>query len=401
MKDTNPHSADGSFLGFLFQVERVLLWLSEGAEGGKVGIETDDDIVVQIRNGAGDRKIYEQAKNAQTSKIPFSNQSEDLWKTLSIWVKAVEEGKIDVNTAVFSAITNKQLPKNRLLLKLSSAKKQDTKGMTSVIKELKETALNLGTANKGFGEVITNCDDSRLIDIVDKIIVLDGSFHHNQKDFKKQLKANLSISNKLPFDHIYRGLLGAVFDKIIGCWRRGEEAWIDVESFNNLYNNLVAEYQKKSFLERATELLPVNKSEIEHNRRSLYVEQLKSINCDENEVLEAIHDYLRAKSEKSRYAKEFEVTEPKFIAYYEDLKQHWAKVSRPRFKINPQNLPLEQVGYQVYYETILYKGKLNNQEPEQAYTYKGAYHHLANEPEIGWHPSWELTFNKAKDENNK
>jgi len=401
MTDTNTHSADGSFLGFLFQIERVMIWLSEGGEGRIIGIETDDDIVVQIRKGANIQTIYEQAKNAQTGKIPFSDQSEDLWKTLSIWVNAVEEGRIDVSKAIFSAITNKQLPKNRLLLKLSSAKKLNLVNMSAVIKELKETALKLSADNKKFGDVITNCDESKLIDIVDKIIVLDGAFHHDQKEFKKQLSGNLSIGNKLPFDLIYHSLLGAVTDKIIDCWRKGEEAWIDVESFNNLYNSLIGEFHKKSFLEKATELFPVNKSDIEHNRKSIYVEQLKSINCDEKELLEAIHDYLRAKSEKSRYAKEFEVTEPKFIAYYEDLKQHWAKISRPRFKINPQNLPLEQVGYEVYYETIIYKGKLNNQEPEQAYTYKGAYHHLANEPEIGWHPAWEKTFNKSKDADNK
>ena len=310
------------------------------------------------------------------------------------------EGRVDVSNAVFSAITNKKLPKNRLILKLASVKKSDSTKMNSVVKEHKEVASKLSSSNKKFGDVIINCDETVLINIIDKIIILDGTFHHDQKDFKKQLKANLSISNKLPFDHIYRGLLGAITDRIIESWRKGEEAWIEVDSFNNLYNDLIYEFQRKSFLEKATELLPVNKTDIEVNRKSLYVEQLKAINCDEQEVLEAIHDYLRAKSEKSRYAKEFEVTEPKFIAYYEDLKQHWTKISRPRFKINPQNIPLEQIGYQVYYETILYKGKLNNQEPEQAYTYKGAYHHLANEPEIGWHPAWEKTFKKLDDAGN-
>ncbi len=66
MTGTNTHSADGSFLGFLFQIERVLLWLSEGGEGRRVGIETDDDIVVQIQNGVTIETIYLQAKNAQS-----------------------------------------------------------------------------------------------------------------------------------------------------------------------------------------------------------------------------------------------------------------------------------------------------------------------------------------------
>lgn len=396
MSKTNLHSADGSFLGFLFQIERVLVWLSEGGENGKVGIETDDDIVVQLKAGSEIKIIYEQAKNAQTGNIPFSDKSEDLWKTLSIWIKAVEEGRIDVEQAFFSAITNKKLPNKRLILKLSNAKKNDKVNMDLLIRELKKTATTLSATNKIFGESIINCEDELLSKIIDKIVVLDGEYHHNRKDLKLKLKSNLSMSNLLPFDHIYNGLFGHVTNMIIDYWRNGEEAWISVESFNKLYNELIAEFHKKSFIEKATDLLPLSNIKVDNNRKSLYVEQLNIIDCEDNEILEAIYDYLRSKSEKSRYAKEFEVTEAKFMAYYEDLKQHWINISRPRFKINPQNLTSEEIGYGVFYETILYKGKLNNQEPEQTYTYKGAYHHLANESEIGWHPSWQEKFKIKK-----
>lgn len=393
MPKINSHSADGSFLGFLFQIERVLVWLSEGSLDGKVGIETDDDIVIQLKKGDDINVIYEQAKNAQTKNVPFSNKSEDLWKTLSIWVTAVKEERINVDTAIFSAITNKKLPVKRLLLELSFAKKEDKSNMDLLIKNLKEIAATLSKENKQFGKLIIDCDNLLLAKIIDKIVVFDGTYHHNRKDLKSKLKSNLSMSNALPFDHIYNGLFGHVTNTIIDYWRNGQEAWITVESFNKLYNELVAEFHKKTFIEKATDLLPLDNKQVDNNKKSLYVEQLKIIDCGENEILEAIHDYLRSKSEKSRYAKEFEVTEPKFMAYYEDLKQHWTKISRPRFKINPQSLTLEDIGYQVFYETILYKGKLNNQEPEQSYTYKGAYHHLTNESQIGWHPSWE---NKLK-----
>jgi len=401
MSKTNIHSAEGSFLGFLFQVERVLLWLSEGSENSKVGIETDDDIVVQLKNGDDINYIYEQAKNAKTKGLPFSDKSEDLWKTLSIWVQAVIDGRINPENAIFSAITNKKLPPNRLLFELASAKKSEKKQMDDLIAKLKDIANGLSKDNKAFGETIINCDNKILANIIDSIYAFDGTYHHERKKLKLKLKANLSMSSDLPFDHIYNNLFGHVTNVIIDCWRSNQEAWISVESFNKLYVELVAQYHNKSFFERATELLPINNSQIDNNRKSIYVEQLKIIDFDETEVLEAIHDYLRSKSEKSRYAKEFEVTETKFNDYYEDLRQHWIKISRPRFKINPQNLPLEQIGYGVFYETIMYKGKLNNQEPEQAYTYKGAYHHLTNECHIGWHPSWQDKFKIKKDEGNQ
>jgi hypothetical protein len=389
MSKVNTHSADGSFLGFLFQIERVLLWLSEGFEHGKVGIETDDDIVIQLKNGEEINHIYEQAKNAQTTGLPFSDKSEDLWKTLSIWVTAVVEKKINIETSIFSAITNKKLPLKRLLFELSSTKKENKVEMDLLILKLKGIAGNLSKENEKFGKIIIDCDNKLLAKIVDKITVFDGTYHHERKLLKSKLKSNLSMSNTLPFDHIYNGLFGHVTNMIIDHWRKGEEAWIEVEYFNKLYSQLVSEFQRKSFLEKATQLLPVDNKQVDFNKNSLYVEQLKLINCEENEILEAIHDYLRSKSEKNRYAKEFEVTESKFLDYYEDLKQHWTNISRPRFKINSHKLTSEDIGYEVFYATISYKGKLNNQEPEQSYTYKGAYHHLTNEFQIGWHPSWE------------
>jgi len=396
MSKINTHSADGSFLGFLFQIERVLVWLSDGFVDGKIGIETDDDVVIQLKNGNEINYIYEQAKNAQSRNIPFSDKSEDLWKTLSIWINAVKEQRINLDSAVFSAITNKKLPTKRLILELSETKKENKIQMDLLVQKLKTMALTLSKENQKFGKIVIDCDDKLLSKIIDKIVVLDGEYHHDRKMLKSKLKSNLSISNTLPFDLIYNGLFGHVTNMIIDYWRKGEEAWIEVEYFNKLYNQLVAEFQQKSFLEKATQLLPVDNKQIDYNKKSLYVEQLKLINCEENEILEAIHDYLRSKSEKNRYAKEFEVTESKFLDYYEDLRQHWTSIARPRFKVKSQNLTSEEIGYEVFYQTILYKGKLNNQEPEQSYTYKGAYHHLTNEFKIGWHPSWEDKL-KTKD----
>ncbi|RYE54703.1 MAG: hypothetical protein EOP48_11735, partial [Sphingobacteriales bacterium] len=85
-------AADGSFLGYLFQIERVVLWLSELPESACVGVEVADDIVVKLSDGLDIKEIYEQAKHTQGKAAPFSDKSEDLWKTLSIWIKAVESG---------------------------------------------------------------------------------------------------------------------------------------------------------------------------------------------------------------------------------------------------------------------------------------------------------------------
>lgn len=55
---TVAHAAPGSTAGTVFQFERALAWLANGSLplDAKVGIETDDDVAVQIPGGLNVRE---------------------------------------------------------------------------------------------------------------------------------------------------------------------------------------------------------------------------------------------------------------------------------------------------------------------------------------------------------
>lgn len=383
----NLHSADGSILGFLFQIERLILWLSELDNQSAVGVEVGDDLMVQLTKGKEIKEIYEQAKHTLRKSPPFSDKSEDLWKTLAIWVDAVVNGRIDATKARFSPFTNKLIPKTRLIYAIHEASTDNIQALDNVCRLIKNTASQLRKGLKSYGQVVLNCPDNTLKQIISSIEILDPTYEHTAKNYKAQLIKNLRMSEDLPFDDILDKLFGYVTRELIDKWKKGEQGWITTESFLKQYNQLVAEFMKKPFLERAVALLPVSPKEIQSNRKKNYVEQLSLIECQEIEILEAIHDYYRASTERDRFAHDGEISREKYEQYYEDLKQKWQAISRPRFRKASKNSH-STIGYTVYYETIQYKGKLNNYEPEQSYTYKGAYHHLANELEIGWHPLW-------------
>jgi len=387
------HSADGSFLGFLFQIERVLWWLSKGDSKGIVEVETDDDVVVKLLDGQDIKTIYEQAKNTQQkTKTPFSDKSEDFWKTLSNWVQLVLDKEIDPSISIFSAISNKKLPSDRLLIKLHRATKENQTELQNLCNELREKASSLRKGLKKYADIILECDNTIFQSIIANVTVLDCDYNHDQQ-FKSNIKHNLRMSEDLPFDYIYSGLFGYVSDYLIGCWKEQKPGIISVEAFLNRYTALIAEFKNKKFIEQATALLPVTNEEIEANKSRTYVEQLIAVGCQEEEILESIEHYLRAVSEKSRYAREGDVSNEMFENYYIDLQENWKNVSRPRFKACKDDVAKHQsVGYEVLYETIKYKGKINGQEPEQSYTHKGAYQFLANEIKLGWHPEWAKKF---------
>lgn len=384
----NLHAADGSFLGFLYQIERAIFWLSITANDGIVGLEVDDDIVVKLNSGLGINTIYEQAKHSKSSKIPYTDKGVDLWKTLSIWVEAVLREDINLDSCYFSLLTNKKLPETRLAKKLSNASLKNRDDIEALCGELKTIASTLKKAQRTFGDIVLSCPDEILMGLIDRIVVMDNGYTHNNNEMKKAIKNNLSISDGVPFDHIYNALFGYVTSTMINAWRQGEKGWLSVNSFNHQYNQLIAEFTKKSFVEKTIDLLPVHPNDIKLNQNKNYVEQLRLIDCSDDEVLKAIHDYVRAASERSRFAKDGELSEQKFKLYFEDLIDNWESLSKPIFKFANKPKDFVKIGYEVYYGTIKYKGKLNNYEPEQGYTHRGSYHHLADTELVGWHPEW-------------
>ncbi len=82
--DIKKHSAPGQMLGYLYQIDRALLWLSMCPPNSVVSIETDDDIVIDIKNGKKINQIFEQDKSSIGKRNPFSDKSKDLWKTSKI-----------------------------------------------------------------------------------------------------------------------------------------------------------------------------------------------------------------------------------------------------------------------------------------------------------------------------
>ncbi len=383
----NVHAADGSFLGYLVQVERALYWLSVSQSDAVIGIEVEDDVSVKLGSGLGIREIYEQAKNTVNSNAPYSDNSEDLWKTLSIWVAAVLEKRIAIDTARFSVFSNRPIPKTRLIYKISIASELKEQELNECVKKVKDVAIKLRAGLKKYGDIIVNCPDNILSKVISRVEILDVTYNHDSKSFAEQLKSNLHIPDTFPVGHIIEKLSGFVLRQLTESWRNKRECWITEASFNKEVTQVLTDYNRKSFLEKTIDLLPINSKEVEGSKAKKYVEQLKLIRCKEEEILEAVYDYIRATSEKNRFAKDGELTVDKFDEFYADLKNNWQLISRPKFRYANET-EHEKVGYEVYCESLKYKGKLNDFEPVQIYTYKGAYHFMADELSIGWHPNW-------------
>jgi len=87
MKD----SAKGPVSGYIYQFEIALLELSQLNVNESISIEKVDDIAKEDAKGTFICTI--QAKHSiSLSGSNFGNTSEDLWKTINIWIEKLNKG---------------------------------------------------------------------------------------------------------------------------------------------------------------------------------------------------------------------------------------------------------------------------------------------------------------------
>ncbi len=98
-------------LGYLYQMERALYWLVTSDSEGYVFIETDDDIVVKRKKGMQLETIFEQDKISTVGSNNFTDASENLWKTLTIWIDNVKRLNLNPSKCGFILSTNTESPK--------------------------------------------------------------------------------------------------------------------------------------------------------------------------------------------------------------------------------------------------------------------------------------------------
>ncbi|WP_417873941.1 ABC-three component system protein [Xanthomarina gelatinilytica] len=387
MAKTTVHDAQGQMLGYLFQIERAVFWLSDLKPGGFVGVECGDDIVIK-KNVSGNSEFYEQDKSSISTKLPFADLSSDLWKTLGIWLNKVKTDSIDLEECHFFMVSNRKIPTSRLVWKFSDAKNDDE--LDNCVKLLK----SIGATHKGkMAPTIANVlafNDTDLKALIKKIQVFDNSSSKNVI-YKEGIRNNMKIGKDIPFDNIYQNFIGWAFDKIVNSWNNKTDAWLEVDAFVSLSNRLITQYSNRPFIERTIDNLPVSKGDIKKHKTENFVKQLEHIDADEDEKIMAINDYLRASSEKTRFAKEANITIQDWRQFEENLVDRWSMIFKPTCKLS-NSLSDEKKGYEIYYKTLTHKEKLCGIETEQNYTTRGAYHRLANKISIGWHPLWKKLF---------
>jgi hypothetical protein len=169
------------------------------------------------------------------------------------------------------------------------------------------------------------------------------------------------------------------------------------ESFSTQLRFWQIKFQSQQlFRETAAALVPVKDEDRKAHRNDLFVRQLLWVGIDESDeqLLDAIDDFLKSATERTRLATKGNIPPEEFRAFDERLVKRWKLIfgARARSIGGLSDAEIEGLGREILGQILEHREPLAGQQTQEFYLTTGAYHQLANEPKespkVGWHPKY-------------
>jgi hypothetical protein len=384
MASLHKHTASGSFQGYLRQLDYAIQWLSKSPIGAVIGIEVLDDVSSEAESGI----LLGQVKNSTSSYTPYTDGGVDLWKTLCIWAEALKNGEIPSERSSFQLITNVPIP-GSLAERISEA--IDDSMVKAVLVDLKAKAKKLPETSSKYGAEFVKYEDGILEGLIlnTTLVVTENTF--DTVAGRETLAAQLNLISDVPIESVIEGLRGWVQTQAQSAWHAGAPALLKRAAFNKQLQRLIEIHRSTRTRELAENLVPV--LETASQRSQVFVKQIEILygeeECDDV-LIDAIKDYLRFSSEKTRLSNEGEITGDDFKSFEDRLAKRWDNLSqRTQLKRSTYECD-EDCGKDLFLTTMDHREPLAGQQTIEYYLTRGGYHRLSGEMRVGWHPNYRL-----------
>jgi hypothetical protein len=175
-------------------------------------------------------------------------------------------------------------------------------------------------------------------------------------------------------------------DVSMQAWRAGKEATITSQAFSNALDRAKERRRRQHKRERPPAQIPITPADLVGIVQDLFVEQLKLVDTGYETIQEAIHDFIRYGKEVIRLTQTGEFTPQDWKDFEQELQIRWKRIFERIQRLNADE-DEEKRGARTYYETTSeFMARLKGEPTDHAYFTSGAYHRLADELDVGWHP---------------
>jgi hypothetical protein len=378
------HNAPGQLLGYAVQFPRGLYHLLQCGEEDSVCIEVLGDVAVIKSDG----KVVVEEDKSSISANPLTDKSTDLWKTFFNWIKAIKSGQLKLDQTRFVLYCNQ---KGKKSLADAFHKANNTENAKQAINKAR-TKLSKIDKSHEIWEYYNYCINEHPLVFAEVIsnfeleIVLEGSgFEEVRKELKKKIVPESQIEFFL--ENISGWLQKEVMQKIAAK----QLAFLTGAEFYKQFLMLFERTRKRELIDFTLES-PPSESDVKNvlKLRPTYIRQLDKINTSDEDVIEAVGDYLKAKANRDKWI-ELEIIDQDIASDFEEkLTRFWVNTKR-RIELTEKKLTKEEKGQLLYIDCKSRQETIRDMSPPTA-TIAGTYHALADSPTIGWHSDWETEF---------
>lgn len=363
--------------------------------GDVVCLEVFDDVGVEKLDGT---KVAEQIKST-LGYNPLADREVAFWKTIANWLDAIESKMLDVGTTRFEIYVSRAVVPGVICdsfnkaadvamgEKAAAAARCELWGAGPKFEKKGSVAASLAPqVNRALRH-----SDSAIGALASRMKVVLGN--GNPFDEVRVLLTNKLVSSDA-YEDVVKWVLGWVKKQTDEMIQRAEPARISYDVFHAALLGYVRRHDRETTL-RSIAGDP-DPELVAHERGvRTYVDQLEIVDADEEDVLAAINDFLRAATDRTSWAERGFIDGKALDAFEEELMQTWRNHKR-KLDITARKASPQDRGLLVFSECNGHTAKPGGLDCPPHFT-RGSFHALADDEAIGWHPDYaaELTRTRA------
>lgn len=380
-------SVPGTYRGFSLQANRFLFHLMQAELESTVSLEAFED--VGIEDHAGNRTA-EQNKSFLTQN-PLSDRSPQLWKTVANWFRSVQDGSLPPASTRYVLYCH-------------------TTGPGQVAKWLNEatdnalalTALSNIRSHLGYPDSLSESGSTRadmltvldappsvFSEVVSRLSIVCGSIAGTEELrtlFGTQLIGANSVDDTIFWSH------GWIKERIDIHVSQNRPCYIAKKDFHDALVTYVRHHDRIAILKSFAGTPDQSEVELELALRK-YVRQLRCISLDDDSVLSAVNDYLRAVVDRTHWSEQGYVNPDALDALADELVTTWRNKER-RVTITYSAMQEEHRGQLLFTDCIEHSTTLDGLGTPPHFI-RGSWHALADDLAIGWHPRFKQLLSVA------
>lgn len=391
MAGSGSFAAAGPLAGYLWQVRGALLTLLESDRSSSVEIETHDDVLVRASDGLI-RTCIQYKHSFSPGALTLA--SEELWKTLRVWIHLTVTNRARPATQLVLCTT---LDLGKDLALLGSDRERNDEELSALIDALTDHAAKsiATTTEKARGDWLSISPDSRR-DILRRTLILPAEpalrLIHERLD-----ECLHSFGIAVERIRVHRERLVGWFTMLVeqrldkgGC--RVSRAEL-TEQLIEIREDLAPQALLSTMAGAPTPTLAE-----ERQRDPTYLRQLDLLGADEATLACAVAMVDRARKQRDEYMQTHVVGRSGLVDYDNDLANEWERVRLRELRTpSADDSEAANCGWRIHDACMAVRGSMRGQVPP-AHVANGSFHLLADQPSevprIGWHPEYPRRLKK-------